>query len=255
MIIEITVCGIDANKHQTKKYTICSIYFRGINNKKQKVRACFRREIHLVKGFKINVLIETDIVISEKFILNFKKNETSIKNCFVIISIVSKRHEKIINHVMCFKKITIISSHFEIQNRIHNFNFSKKKDFFFKSKKIDFVFYVHIIEIEISNVLIRNEQSISFRIFRNCHFDRITKIKYTDLCHAANDVINLIIGKLKSFHREIYFHKLLKSYLSIVEIDFKSKFTIRIKKKIIIHNTDLVFTKQLFEFVNDYSVI
>ena len=256
MITEIIVRDIDADKHRTKKYVICFIYFRDMNDKKRKVRACFWREVHLMKNFKINFLIETDVLTSKKFVLNFKKNETSIKKCFVIIFIISKRHEKIINQIMNFKKIIIISSHFEFQAKIHNLNFFKKSNFLFESKKINFDLYVHIIETEISNVLIRNEQSTPFKISRNCHLDWITKMKYPNVCHATNDVMNLVIRKPKSFHRKAYFQKLLKSYLPAIEIEsFESETTTRIKKKIIIHNFNFIFTKQLFKFVNDYSII
>ena len=256
MTIEITVRNIDANKYRTKKYVICFIYFRDTNDQRRKIRVCIRREIHLMKELKINVLIETNILTSKKFVLNFKKNETSIKSCSVIISIMFKRHEKIINQIINFKEMIIISSHFELQIRIHKFNFFEKRNFLFESKNVDFDVYVHIVRAETSNVLIRNEQSRSFRISRNARLDRIMKMKYSNVYHATDDVIDLVIRKSEFFHRKIYFHKLLKSYLSVFEIESaESKFTIRIKKKIIIHNSDFAFTKQLLKLINDYSAI
>ena len=137
MITEITIRGIDANKHRTKKYVVCFIYFRGVDDKGRKIRVCIWREIHLMKNFKINVLIGTDILTSKKFVLNFKKNEAFIKNCSVTILIIFKRHEKIINQMMNLKKIIIIPPHFELQVRIHHFNFSKKK-FLIWIKKSEF---------------------------------------------------------------------------------------------------------------------
>ena len=257
IITEITIRGIDVDKHRTKKYVICFIYFSDVNDKKRKIRVCIRREIHLMKNFKINVLIETDILTSKKFVLNFKKNETFIKNCSIIISIISKRHEKIINQIMNLKKIIIISFHFEFQIRIHHLNFSEKKNFLFESKSVDFDLYAHIIETETSDILIRNEQNKSLRISRNVYLDRVMKMKYSNVCHVTtNDVINLAIRKPKSFHRKAYFQRLLKSYLFVVEIDSaESETTIRIKKKIIIHNADPIFTKQLLELINNHSAI
>ena len=81
-------------------------------------------------------------------------------------------------------------------------------------------------------------------------------MEYSSACHVTNDVIDLVIRKPESFHRKAYFHKLLKSYLSVVEIEStESKSTTQIKKGIIIHNFDSAFTKRLLKFINDYSAI
>ena len=134
--------------------------------------------------------------------------------------------------------------------------FQKKKKFLFESKNVNFDLYVYIIKTEIFEILIRNEQNKSFKISRNARLKRIIEMKYSNVCHVTNDVIDLIIRKSESFHRKAYFHKLLKSYLSVVEIEStESKFTIRIKKKIIIHDFDFIFTKQLLKLINDYSAI
>lgn len=87
MTIEIIVRDIDVNKHKTKKYVICFIFFRGKDSVGRKIRACLRREIHLVEGLKVNILIDIDVLIFENFVLDFQKSHALINSCDVIILI------------------------------------------------------------------------------------------------------------------------------------------------------------------------
>ena len=43
--------------------------------------AHIRREIHLVQELKINMLIDTDIMISKQFVLDLSKKTASINSC------------------------------------------------------------------------------------------------------------------------------------------------------------------------------
>ena len=65
MIISLIVRDIDTNQHQINKYIINNMYFVDEKNDKF-VKIMIRREIHLMNDFKINMLINNDVIDFEK---------------------------------------------------------------------------------------------------------------------------------------------------------------------------------------------
>ena len=119
----------------------------------------------MIKKLKINVLIKTDVFIFEKFVFDLKKKIITIKNCEVIVFIIITRHSKMMNKIICSKKIVIIFSHLQLQIKIYHFDFSQNKKFLFESKKMNFDLYAHVIEIETSDILIQNDENKIFKMF------------------------------------------------------------------------------------------
>lgn len=225
MTIKITIRGIDTNKHRTKKYVISSIYFREKNDQRREMRICIGKKIHLIEDLKTKILIETNVLISKKFVLNFEKSIAVMKNCSVIIFIMTKRHFKLtINHVVNFKNAIIVFSHFQIRAEIHHFDFSNK-DSIFESNEINVSRYVHMIYTEISNVLIRNDEEKFIKISRNFCLRRVMKIDFSNVYQMNSEVMNLIMRKSESFYRKAYFRKLLRVCMTAVttENDFLIK--------------------------------
>lgn len=203
MIVSITIRDINTNKHYSNEYAVAIVYFRGIDETKQEVRADFIKKIHLINELKAKILIETDILISKKFILNFKNNTIVIENCQMTIFITIKRKANAkIDRIVNFKKIILIFSHTMLSIKIHHLNISTKKIFLFESNDVNFSMYVHMIDSRIAIIMIRNEKNISIRIPRNFRLKRTIELNYSNAFQIANDVENLTIKYLKSFHKK-----------------------------------------------------
>lgn len=182
-----------------------------------------------------------------------------IKNCSVIIFVISKRHAKtIINRMICFRDTIIFSFCSQFCAKIHHFNFFENKDFFFESKNVNFGLYAHVIKIKISNVLLRNDENKTIKILRNFRLSRIVKLDYSNVYQMIENVLNLIVRQIKQFYQNVYFQKLLKVCLFDTKKNFiveNSAQTLKIENEIIIHDLNLMFIRQLIKFVNDYSMI
>ena len=215
MIIEITVRGIDFDKHRTKEYVISLIFFRETDENGHQVKTCIKKKIHLIKRLKVNVLIEINVFIFERFVFDFKKRIATIKNCEIIVFIIIKRHSKAMNKIICLKKIVIISSHSQLRVRIHHFDFSQNREFLFESKKMNFDLYAHVIEIETSDILIRNDENKIIKVLRNCRLKRITEVEYSNVYQITNEVMKLAIKRFHQSHQKNYFQKLFRACLSV----------------------------------------
>lgn len=199
MTTKITIRDIDFEKHRTKKYVISFIFFREKNSAKREIRLCIRKKIHLMNDFKANILIETDVFISEKFILNFEKKIVIIKNCVVTVSIIAKRHFKfIINYVISFKNSIIVFSHFQTQVKIYYLSLSNERNFFFESNNFSFNLYAHVINSETAKILMRNDKNKFVKMSQNICLKRMTEIKFSNAYQMIDKAMNLVKKKIKN---------------------------------------------------------
>ena len=145
---------------------ICNIYLSKSKNDKN-VISFIQREIYLMNDFKINMLIDNDIIDFEQFIIDMKIKQIVIENIDVSIFIEMKSIKTSFQRLIHLKKIVIISSHIEMIISIHNVNLFVFCDFLFESKNTILIMYVHFIDVNIIAILIRNDKNISIKISRN----------------------------------------------------------------------------------------
>ncbi len=87
MATPITVKGLRANKHATNQYAITDIYIPAKNSQGQLVTAHIRREVYLVPDLKANMLVGTNIMTPEQFVLDLHKKTAFIGSCFCEFSL------------------------------------------------------------------------------------------------------------------------------------------------------------------------
>ncbi len=94
MITSLNVQDLNINKHKISKYIIVIIYF--LNTIKRKfTKKIIRREIHLIKDFKVNMFIDNDIFKFENLFIDEANSKAIITNCNnLIISIKIKTLSK-----------------------------------------------------------------------------------------------------------------------------------------------------------------
>lgn len=259
MTTNITIRGIEANKHKINKYVITSIFFQKINKDKQTIKACIRKKIHLIKDLKVNVLIDIDIFISKKFVLNFQKNQVLIENCSVTIFIMFKKrfNSRIIDQAVNFKNNITIFSHFQLKAKIHHFNLSFERNFFFEPDNINFDFYAHIIDFVTSVVLIRNDENKFIHVFRNFRLRHVIEMKYSNAYQIEKKTSNLTIKKFKSVHRKAYFEKLLRACMNKItkKTNLETSFIVWTKKSITIYDVNQWMINQLKNLIKEFFVI
>lgn len=257
MATEITVRGIGSDKHRTKEYVISPIFFQGTNERGQQVKACFRREIHLVSDLKANVLIGTDILTPENFILDFKKGVAVIGSCSVTIPITTRRHSKPVDQVVCLKESVTIPAQSQVQVRIHHLNLPEGRDFLFEPGDANFGLYAHVMGSETAGVLVRNDEDKPIKVPRNFRLGRVTEMEYPNAYLATSDTMDLAVKKSEQSHQKAYLQKLLRACLSDESQSdpVPEDKTVKTKEGITIHNADPAFTRRLTELIRDYSII
>ena len=227
MIFSLQIRDLSTNRHQIWKYVVCDIYLSKSKNDKN-VISLIQREVHLVNNFKINMLIDNDIIESEQFIIDMKIKQTIIENIDVSISIEVKSTKTSLQRVIHLKKTAIISSHIEMIISVHNVNLFVFRDFLFESKNTKLIMYVHLIDVSITAILIRNDKNVSVKISRNYRLDRVFELDFSNVFHIeeSDDVRHFAIKKSKTFHRNEWFKKFISvcvtTYVVVVVIEIET---------------------------------
>ena len=167
MITSITIRDLKAEKHQINKYAIVSLYFEDKDAFDIVVKAIVTRKIHLVKNFKVNLLIRNDIFESKLIDISIFINTAYIDNCDITISIiinVRSRSQHMLIHAL---KTTTIFVEIECVLQIHNTVLSERNYLFEAITKVNFFIYAHMINSQIKFILIRNKDKSILRISRN----------------------------------------------------------------------------------------
>ena len=183
----VIIREIEFNKHETSKYVITSLYFFGEN-----VTAILTsREIYIINDFKTNVLINMNIIISEKInILTFQaKVEIGNYNINVFIDVRIK--DRVVVHSIYIKKFIIISPHTQLTISIHYINFSNR-DFFFELDQLDLTLYAHFVDFSLYAILTKNKSNQHIKIFRNLRLDTIQKADFDNCYHITFEKKNVV---------------------------------------------------------------
>ena len=101
--------GIDTNYYFTKKYVLLDLYLLGRRNNK-KIRAKIIREVYLIDGLKIKILLGTNIINLKKINIITLRNEAYIKlyNITVSINLKLRSRDITIKLVVAKKEIILL---------------------------------------------------------------------------------------------------------------------------------------------------
>ena len=221
MTFFITIRGLDVNKHSTNKYVIIFMYFSSINKDENFVKTLIIREIHLIENLKANVLIDNDILNSEKFDIFISTSSAYIESCNVIILIFVNNRSSSRTISIHATKTMIISSKSEQTIFIHKISLSNRH-YIFESANANFSIYSHIVDTTTNVILIRNDENRLIKIFRNFHLNKLIKLDYFNVYLIDNDLYDLIIRKSKSEHKVFWFQKMLTFHINTNKINIKS---------------------------------
>ena len=254
MITSLKIRELNTQQHESFEYAICDIHIKNMKNDKL-ITFVFRREIHLIDNFKINIFINNDVIDVEKIIINSIKRETFIINIDVIVSIKVKSSKISIQRLVHIRKIIIISSLTKIIVFIHHSSLSTNKDFLFEFvDDINLTLFVYMIDTFIFVVMIRNDEHQTIKISRNFRLKWINELKYINVFQIYVENIEkmkfLTIKKSKFTHKFEWF----KKFIVVCVIVYATTFVINIE--IISFNfNDLIEIVMSFELSSSSSIV
>ena len=179
MITSLRVRDIEAITHDANEYIKIPIYFSGVKEGRQ-ILACITREIHLVKGLKVNLLIGNDFLESEGFVIDVSNRKVTISSCEITIDLSIRQRDSYVRRNVHANHTIVVSSDQEIAVSI-KFSVFEDRDFLFESScKTNVTLYHHVIDAFTSEVIVRNDSSKSVIIFKNFRLEIVIEMIYDD---------------------------------------------------------------------------
>jgi hypothetical protein len=183
----LTIRDIESNIHEIKKYVNFSIYLliKDDSNKMTKIH----RKMHLIESLKANMLIDNDILESKEFIINVQEKKTIIRNCQnLIIDVKIHQRESFVRRNVVSQFAIVISSESYVKIFYKIKDLLSNRDFLFESfSEVSVSIYAHVIDVRITDVIIRNESAKSMKISKNFKLEVTQKIQYDDCFHVSQE--------------------------------------------------------------------
>ena len=159
------------------------------------------------------MLFENDILNSKNITIDVVKKTIFIDNIDVIISLKTRSTKSVVQRLVHLRKTIIVSSHTKMTISINHFSLSIIKNFFFESNNdLSIFMYVHIIDVDINVIIIRNVKNVSIKILKNYRLNRISKIDFLNAFHIDNvneKMRDLTLKHSKITHKNDWFKKLI----------------------------------------------
>ena len=197
------------------------MYFSSIDKNENFVKTLITREIHLIENLKANVLIDNDVLNSEKFDIFISTSSAYIESCNVIILIFVNNRSSSRTISIHATKTMIISSKSEQTIFIHKISLSNRH-YIFESANANFSIYSHIVDTTTNVILIRNDENRFVKIFRNFHLNKLIEFDYFNVYLISNYLYDLIIRKSKTEHKTSWFQKVLTFHINTNKINVES---------------------------------
>ena len=166
--------------HDNSEYVELDIFISEKIKKSPRI-AQLRIELHLIDALKVNVLIETNVLILEEMILIFVKKIFTIFSCDVMkVSIQVERKKEMMNRIVrILRKTVILSKKLEtVSVRIKKTKLSKDRDYSFFSiidEKLESKggFCAHVVDSNIKIVQVRNTSAKVYVLSKNLKIDHL----------------------------------------------------------------------------------
>jgi hypothetical protein len=239
----LKVREIEFKTHDTSSYCSLDLYFREYVDEQTKF-AHIRDEFHLVDDLQINVLIDMNIMSSEKCILDFRIKIMIFSACEdIAISIIIVRTDEFVNRSVLAAEKIVMSSHTDmiVLVKIRRKSLSER-DYIFNSKEeilLDFEedFFSHILINNSMRVLIKNTSSQTYVIFKNYKLRKINDYHENESFLISSENRHLTIASNKFFKQNL-------------KLKNKSSETI-LSNEIIVHENEKI-VERITSVINKY---
>lgn len=181
---------IEASKHKSAQFANLFFSLLEENNRGQKVYASFKYELHLVEGFRANILIENNILAPKSFLFNVKLDHVVVKSYEVKINIRTRQKDHCPRRKLFVESDGIVSQCFEEMVFLLLVPLLDSRDFLFcPAAQANLTLFAHIIEYEITKVLVRNTSNCPLRISCRQRVDYAIEICYNNYFFAKAEFV------------------------------------------------------------------
>ena len=176
----IKIHDIDKTFHDNSKYVELDFYIFEKTSNDIEIIVHFKREMHVINDFRVNVLLKTNILNSKSIIINMNRKFIiflACENIFVFLNIISKK-----TRIIRFVKSTIqfiifVNFCIVVSIKTKNDKLFVDRDYFFHSKK-DFRdlkskkdFFNHITNANFNAIQMKNIFNQFYIFFKNVKID------------------------------------------------------------------------------------
>ena len=112
MAFLIIIRGIGFNKYATTNYALINLYILKKNRDCNLIKVLIIREVYIVKGFKVKILIRINIIRPKKINILVSFKELSVGSCKIISLIKITFKKYIIKRVIYIRKSIIVPARF-----------------------------------------------------------------------------------------------------------------------------------------------
>ena len=262
MITFISIRELDIDKHMTVEYVILFIYFSDQKNDVT-VKTKITKEIHLIDNLKINMLLNNDVIESEKIDVSISNKSVYIDSCEVIASLEVRTSRVIVQISVHARKITVISSHSELIFSMHYIIVSFDRNYLFESNELNLSLYAHLIDSIFKHIVDRNEDNQVVHIFRNCRVDHMIEIDFIIVFQIhvdeVSEIVDLAFRRSAQAHKTSWFKKIIAAiYVAInVIVDIESLLIVEatsITSKVF-HNSTLLQREAFIQLDIQFSLV
>ncbi len=200
------------------------MYFREYVDEQTKF-AHIRDEFHLVDDLQINVLIDMNIMSSEKCILDFRIKIMIFSACEdIAISIIIMRTDEFVNRSILTVEKIVMSFHTDmiVFVKIREKSLSER-DYIFNSKEEILLdseedFFSHILINNSMKVLIKNTSNQTYVIFKNYRLKKINDYHENESFLISSKNRHLTIASNKFFKQNLKFKNKSRKTILLNEI-------------------------------------
>lgn len=186
MSSSLRVKGLGSSMHNTDEYVLVPMYLPAKKEDGVKVLCCIRREIHLVKDLKANMLMGNDILGPERIILDMGKGNAFIGSCGSTIEISTRQREgPYTKRVVQARNSLTVAPRSDMLVPVSTPQNLPQRDFLFEPKKQkNLTTFAHIVDSQISGILVKNESDFAVKIPRKLRLGVLHEIDYENVFFA-----------------------------------------------------------------------
>ena len=196
----MTIRKIGDREHSSFDYVSVDLYLEGKLKGKTFI-AHIKRDVHVVDNLRAKMLIGTDIMCSERMIVNLQTRKLIIDSCNMTTSIICTFTGFRINRVVRFHHVVTISAHIVMTVSFkQNVNLSVGRDYSFQSHVISINFgaendiMAHIVDFKTSMIHVRNAIDKTITVSKHTKFGKISDFDEKDCYHVDVADVHLIVG-------------------------------------------------------------
>lgn len=157
MATPLKVRGIGISRHESNKFVSMSLYFPGIDLTNRPAYTHIYKKLHFVDELKANLLVDNNILATERVVIDLANKSAMILSCQVTISVTTRLRSRPVQRKVLVNRSLTISPESETLVQFVCSSFLDKRDFLFKPTPYSYLtLFSHILNNLTYRVLVCN---------------------------------------------------------------------------------------------------